>query len=305
MAARAISTASISFGLVTVPVRLYAATEVSAGLHFNMLHAKDGARLHQQLVCSADGEVVPRSEVVKGYEFEKGRYVQLTDEELKALEERTTRGIEIEEFVPLASVDPLYFEKPYYLSPDKGGERPFALLAKALEEMQLAAVGQYAARGKDYLVAVRPSQGRLVMHQLLHQDEVRPIDEVPAADREVRPPELKLARELIEHLKAPAFDATRYVDHVRQRVRELIERKVKGEEITASAEPQPRGNVIDLMEALKASLARRQAQPPANETKSQQAPKVAAGGERHAPKRAASRTGSRAPKAARTSRKAG
>ena len=289
MAARAMSTASISFGLVTVPVRLYAATEVSAGLHFNMLHAKDGARLHQQFVCSADGAVVPRTEVVKGYEFEKGRYVTLTDEELKALEERTTRGIEIESFVPLTSVDPVYFERTYYLSPDKGGERAFALLARALDEMQLAAVGQYAARGKDYLVAVRPSRGRLVMHQLLHQDEVHPIDEVPAPEREVRPPELKLARELIAHLEAPAFEPTRYVDHVRQRVRELIERKVAGEEITGAAEPEPRGQVIDLMEALKASLARRKAGQDEAPATSASAPRT--------PKKAAAR--SRAPRAAR------
>ena len=149
MAPRAMSTASISFGLVTIPVRIYAATEVLAGLHFNLLHAKDGVRLHQQLVCPEDGEVVQRKDVVKGYEFEKGRYVTFSDEELKALDQKATRGIEIEEFVPLASVDPAFFERTYYLTPDKGGDRPFALLARALEEMQLAAIGQCAARGED------------------------------------------------------------------------------------------------------------------------------------------------------------
>ncbi len=304
MAPRAMSTASISFGLVTIPVRVYAATEISAGLSFNLLHAKDGVRLRQQLVCPEDGEVVPRKDVVKGYEFEKGRYVTFTEEELKALEEKTTRGIEIEEFVPLASVDPVYYERTYYLSPDKGGDRPFALLAEALEEMELAAVGGYAARGKDYLVAVRPSQGRLVMHQLLHQDEVRPLDEIPAPEREVKPAELKLARELIEHLKVPAFEPAEFKDEVRARVRELIERKLSGEQITEMPTPAPRGQVIDLMEALKASLERRrQGQPGAASTAPAAAQRAASEPARRAAANAPS--GSRAPRAARRSRKTG
>jgi DNA end-binding protein Ku len=253
------STASISFGLVTVPVRVYAATETSAGVSFHLLHGKDGVRLRQQLVCPADGDVVPRRDAVKGYEFEKDRFVAFTREELKALDEEATRGIEIEEFVPLPTVDPAYFERTYYLSPDKGGDRAFALLARALGELQLAAVGQYAVRGKDYLVAVRPREGRLVMHQLLHADEIRPIDEIPAPEREARPAEMKLAMELVQKLTSDAFDPARYQDKVRARVRELIDRKVAGEPITTPATAPPKGQVVDLMAALKASLDRRAA----------------------------------------------
>ena len=263
MPPRAMSTASISFGLVTVPVRVYAATETSAGVSFHLLHAKDGVRLRQQLVCPADGKVVPRREAVKGYEFEKDHFVAFSHEELKALDETATRGIEIEEFVPISSVDPAFFERTYYLSPDKGGDRAFALLARALDARGLAAIGQYAVRGKDYLVAVRPREGRLVMHQLLHQDELRPIEEVPAPEREVRPAEMKLAGDLVEKLTREAFDPSRYTDKVRQRVKELIDRKVSGETITQPHAAAPRGQVVDLMEALRASLERRTGGAPA------------------------------------------
>lgn len=292
MAARAMSTASISFGLVTVPVRVYAATETSAGISFHLLHAKDGVRLRQQLVCPEDGEIVPRNEAAKGYEFEKDRYVTFSQEELKALDEKSTRGIEIEEFVPISSVDPVFFERTYYLAPDKGGDRAFALLVKALEELQLAAIGQYAVRGKDYLVALRPSDGRLVMHQLLHRDEVRPLSEVPAPEREAREAELKLARELVQRLAADEFDPGRYKDRVRERVRELIERKVGGEDITEAPAASPRGQVIDLMEALKASLERKGAVARSSGEEEPAAPKTAA---------KAKRSGARAPRAARRS----
>jgi len=256
---RSLSTASISFGLVTIPVRLYPATRASAGVSFHLLHAEDGARLKQQLVCSVDGEVVPRTEAIKGYEFEKGHYVTFTDKELKALDQEATHGIEITEFVPFASVDPAYCERAYFLGPDKGGDKAFALLARALAEQGLAAIGQYAARGKDYLVAVRADGKHLVMHQLLHSDEVRSIDEVPAPAAEVRGPELKLAEQLIQQLANDTFAPGKYEDRVRERIRGLIERKVKGEEITAPREAKPGAKVVDLMEALRASLARKPA----------------------------------------------
>jgi DNA end-binding protein Ku len=229
----------------------------SAGMGFHLLHGKDGARLRQQLVCSKDGEVVPRSEAIKGYEFERDHYVTFTDKELKELDEKATQGIEITEFVPLSSVDPVYFERSYYLAPDKGGDKAFALLCRAVEELKLAAVGQYAARGKDYLVTLRPNEGHLIMHQMLHADEIRPIQEVPAADASVKPAELKLARDLVNQLAAERFEPAKYQDRVRSRVRNLIAERVEGREVTESPEARPRAQVIDLMEALKASLERR------------------------------------------------
>jgi DNA end-binding protein Ku len=253
---RSISSATISFGLVTVPVRVFAATAASAGISFHLLHKKDGVRLRQQLVCPEDGDVVRRTEAVKGYEFEKDHYVTFTDEELKALDEKATQGIEITEFVPLASVDARYFERSYYLAPDKGGAKAFSLLSRALSELALAAVGQYAARGKDYLVLLRPLGRHFVMHQLYHADELRPLDVVPTAEADVKEAELKLARSLIEQLTSRKFEPEKYVDRVRNRIRELIARKVEGEDVTAAAPPK-RAEVIDLMDALKASLERK------------------------------------------------
>jgi DNA end-binding protein Ku len=257
MAARSIATASISFGLVTVPVRIYPATRTSAGLSFHLLHEKDHARLKQQYVCEKDGEVVPRSEMVKGYEFAKGRYVTFTNEELKALDQKATNGIEIAEFVPDGSVDPVYFERSYYLGPDKNGAKPFALLGRAMKETGLLAIAKYAARGKDYLVLLRPAEERLEMIQLYNEDEVRPASEVPVETRSTAPAEVKLATRLIESIAAEEFDPGKYGDEVRRRIQKLIQAKVEGKDITA-LEPQKRkAEVVDLMEALKASLARK------------------------------------------------
>src|SRR3954469_10855734 len=256
MAARSIATATISFGLVTVPVRIYPAVRVSAGLSFHFLHEKDGARLKQQYVCSKDGDVVPRSQMTKGYEFAKGRYVNFTPEELKALDEKATNGIEITEFVPADSVDPVYFEKSYYLGPDTAGAKAYSLLADAMKESELVALAKYAARGKDYLVLLRSTGNRLVMQQLFHSDEVREISEVPVEHRQSKPAEMKLARELITRIATDEFHPERYEDDVRKRVEALIAKKVKGHDITE--EPgvdKPRAKVVDLMEALRASLA--------------------------------------------------
>src|SRR3970040_2381443 len=166
MPARPISSATVSFGLVSVPVHLSSAAESSAVVSFNLLHQKCGSRLKQQDICPKDGEKVERQDMMKGYEFSKGQYVQFTAEELKALEEKGTGAIEITEFVPLKQVDRIYLEKAYYLGPDKGGERAYKLLAEALRETGRAALGQYAARGKQYLILVRPMDGVLVMEQL-------------------------------------------------------------------------------------------------------------------------------------------
>jgi DNA end-binding protein Ku len=248
-------TAAISFGLVTVPVRVYPAVRSSAGLSFHLLHEKDGSRLKQQYICAKEDVVVPRSEMIKGYEYAKDRYVTLTDEELKALDEKATQGIEIAEFVPKDTVDPVYFERPYFLGPGKGGEKAYTLLVKAMEDAGVYAIARRAARGKDYLVLLRPDQGRMVMEQLYHSDEVRPIDEIPVDGPSPRENELKLAQQLIEQITSERFKPEKYEDEVRKRIEKLIARKIEGEDIVAAPDERPKAQVVDLMEALKASLA--------------------------------------------------
>jgi DNA end-binding protein Ku len=256
MPARPIASATVSFGLVSLPVQLYSASESKAAIAFNWLHKKCGSRLKQQYVCSKDGEKVENDDRVRGYEFEKGRYVQFTEEEYKALLEQKTERIDVMEFVPLKKVDRVFVDKVYYLGPDKGGERAYKLLAAALDETGRAAVGQYAARGKQYLVLVRPQDGRLVMEQLHYHDEVRPATDVPIGDTEIKKNELTLAVQLIDQLKTDEFHPEAYKDNVRIRMQQQIERKVEGQEITEEPAEAPKTQIIDLMEALKASLAK-------------------------------------------------
>ena len=256
MPARSIGTATISFGLVSVPVSIYSASESKASVSFNMLHKKCGTRLKQQYICPKDNEVVTRDETVKGYEFAKDQFVVLTAEELKSLEEKATSTIDVLEFVPLATVDREYVEKVYYLGPDKGGDRAYRLLAAALKETGRAALGQYAARGQQHLVLLRPLNGVLVMEQLHYADEVRPTTEVTIPPGDVKDAELKLAKQLIDQTSNEAFEPTKYKDTVRERVLETIQRKVDGQDITADITPSTDTKMLDLMEALKASLAR-------------------------------------------------
>jgi DNA end-binding protein Ku len=256
MPARSIANATISFGLVSVPVNLYSTSESSAGISFNMLHKTCGSRLKQHYTCTKDGETVTRDDTVKGYEFAKGQYVVLTSEEVKALEEKATGAIDVVEFVPLAKIDRVYFDKAYYLGPDKGGDRAYRLLAKALEDMGLAALGQYAARGKQYLVILRPANGVLVMEQLHYADEVRPTTEVTIPEGDVKPQELEMAKQLIAQTATDEFKPEKYKDTVRERVLEAIQKKIDGQEITADAPADTGTKIIDLMEALKASLAK-------------------------------------------------
>lgn len=254
MPARAIGTANISFGLVSVPVNLYSSAESKASISFNMLHKKCGTRLKQHYTCPKDNEVVTRADTVKGYEYAKDQYVVLTPEELKALEEKSTGMIEVTEFVPLAKVDREYVDKVYYLGPDKGGDRAYRLLAAALEDTGRAALGQYAARGRQHLILLRPLDGVLVMEQLHYADEVRPSTEVPVPEGEVKPAELALAKQLIEQTANDEFEPAKYKDTVRERVLETIQQKVEGQDITTAEAPAAGGKIIDLMEALKASL---------------------------------------------------
>jgi DNA end-binding protein Ku len=256
MPARSIGTATISFGLVSVPVSIYSASESKASISFNMLHKKCGTRLKQQYICPKDNnEVVTRDDTVKGYEFAKDQYVVLTAEELKALEEKATSTIDVLEFVPLATVDREYMEKVYYLGPDKGGDRAYRLLAAALKETGRAALGQYAARGQQHLVLLRPLNGVLVMEQLHYADEVRPTTEVTIPAGDVKEAELKLAKQLIDQTSNEAFEPSKYKDTVRERVLETIQRKVDGQDITADITPGSDTKMLDLMQALKASLA--------------------------------------------------
>ncbi|MBV9879636.1 MAG: Ku protein [Gemmatirosa sp.] len=257
MAARSIGTATISFGLVSVPVNLYSSSESKTSVSFNMLHQKCGARLKQQYVCPKDNnEVVGRDQTVKGYEFAKDQYVVFSTEELKAIEEKATAMIDVVEFVPLAQVDREYLEKVYYLGPDKGGERAYRLLAAALLDTGRAALGQYAARGQQHLVLLRPLNGVLVMEQLHYADEVRPTTEVKIPEGEIKPMELALAKQLIEQTANDAFEPHKYKDTVRERVMDAIQRKVEGQDITTDvAVDHSGGKILDLMEALRASLA--------------------------------------------------
>jgi DNA end-binding protein Ku len=256
MPARSIGNATISFGLVSVPVNLYSSSESKASVSFNMLHKKCGSRLKQQYICPKDdNEVVSRDDTVKGYEFAKDQYVVLSAEELKALEEKATGMIDVIEFVPLAKVDREYLEKVYYLGPDKGADRAYRLLAAALLDTGKAALGQYAARGQQHLVLLRPLNGVIVMEQLHYAYEVRPTTEVTVPEGDVKPMELALAKQLIEQTTNAEFEPNKYKDTVRERILETIQRKIEGQDITADITPEGGGKIIDLMDALKASLA--------------------------------------------------
>lgn len=256
MAARSMASLTISFGMVAIPVDLYTAVLSSERISLNLLHARDGSRLRQQYVCIKEGTVVDRSEIVKGYEFAKDQYVQFTAEEIKALEEAGSDSIDIVEFVPLVSVDPLYFDRSYYLAPGKGGARPYALLAAALRETQRCAVGHWASHGRDHMIVLRPLEKALVMHQLHFAAEVRSIEDIGPVPTDVKESELKLARQLIEQQKSARFDPGLYVDEVRGRIEAAIQKKVEGKQVSVSVAPTrtTSGNVIDLTAALKASL---------------------------------------------------
>jgi len=258
MAARSIGNGTLSFGMVSIPIRMYAAGESASAVSFNLLHAKCKSRLKQQYVCPKDDEIVPRDQMVKGFEFSKDQYVSFTDEEIKAMAEETQKAIEITEFVPAAKVDPVYFDGAYYLGPDKGGEKAYKLINEAMRQTGRAALAKWAARGKQYLVLIRPVGNGLVMQQLLYKDEVRPISEVPIGDAELKDTELKLAVQLVEQIANDEFKPENYEDEVRKRYHEAIQRKVEGQEITAAPEA-PKAQIIDLMEALKASLAAKNA----------------------------------------------
>ena len=254
MPPRPIGSGAISFGLVSIPVKLYVAASSEAP-SFNLLHAKCGSRIRQQRVCPVCNEVIERENLIRGYEIAKDQYIRVTDEELKALEGEASEAIEISEFVPLAKVDPVYFERSYYLGPDKGGEKAYRLLADTMTQVGKVALAKFVLRGKENLVIVRSAQNGLMMHTMYFADEVRSFDEIPKGESaKITSAETGLAVRLIEELSNDEFEPDKYEDEYSQRVLNLVNKKAEGQEITL-AQPQPqRGQVIDLMAALKGSL---------------------------------------------------
>jgi DNA end-binding protein Ku len=274
--ARSIASLTLSFGLVAIPVKLYSATISSERISFNLLRKGDGSRVKQQYVSVNDGKLVERAEMIKGYEFAKDQYVMFTPDELKALEDTTTHSIDIAQFVPLASVDPVYFDGTYYLAPDKGGAKPYSLLSTALLKSGQCALGRWISRGKEHIVVIRPMDDGLAMHQLHFRAEVREIKDLGIEAATVSDGELKLAQQLIDQLATKRFDPNEFHDEFKVRVEAAIQKKVQGKEVSLSEAPvaTTSGNVIDLMDALRASIDARGAKP-------------AAAAARKAPKRAA------------------
>ncbi|MFO0615440.1 MAG: Ku protein [Polyangiaceae bacterium] len=272
MAARASGSGTISFGLVSIPFKVYTATSPQS-VSFNQLHKKCGSRIKQQLICPLDNEVVQRTDIVKGYEYQKDKYVQFTEEELKSLEAERTDRIDIVEFVPADTVDFIYIEKTQYIGPDKGGDRAYKLLADAMTRMNRIAVGRFGSRGKENLVLIRPYQGGLVVHQVYYADEVRSFDDVDRpGDIEFKAVEADLADKLIEQLSTEKFNPEQYHDEYRDRVMAAVDQKAAGQELTIAPEA-PQAQIIDLFEALKMSLGKG---PPAKKEAPAPAPAAAA-----------------------------
>ena len=261
MAARSIASLSLSFGLVSIPVKLYSATESSSAVKFNML-TKDGSRVKQQYVSEKDPNVVvQRSEMVKGYEFEKDRYVLFTPEELKALEESSSPTIEIMSFIPAKSVDPLFYDKAYLLAPDKRGGKPYALLAEAMRQSGRCALAKWAWKAKQYVVQIRPAEDGLVLQQLLYAEEVRSHKDLDIERVDVSQGELQLALQLIDQISTDSYDPTQYVDEEKKRILAAIDEKIAGKQVVATTQEEApsTAQVIDLMEALRASLVKKPA----------------------------------------------
>jgi len=291
MAARSIASLTLSFGLVSIPVKLYSATESSATVRFNLL-SKDGSRLKQQYVSEKDGKVVERADMVKGYEFEKDRFVLFTADELKALEEAATHVIEIVAFVPEASVDPIYYDKAYLLAPDKRGGKPYALLAAAMRESGRCALARWSWKGKQYVVQVRPAEDGLVLQQLLYANEVRSLKDIGIEHVDVAKPELQLALQLIDQISQDAYDPSAFQDDEKTRMLAAIDEKIAGKQVVASErhEPAAGAQVIDLMDALRASLGQRKGAGKAAPEPAVEAPPAGALKERKGVKRAAKAT---------------
>jgi DNA end-binding protein Ku len=254
MAARSTGSGTISFGLVSIPFKLFTATSPKS-VSFNMLHKDCGSRLKQQLICPVHNSVVERADTVRGFEYARDQYVNFTEEELKSMEAARTGALELQEIVPADSVDFLYIEKTYFLGPDKGGDRAYRLLSEALERAKRVAVGRFAQRGKDNLVIIRPYKKGLILHECYYADEVRSFDDVETGGAfDFKPIELELAHKLVEQLEHDSFDPARFRDEWADKVAAAVEKKVAGEEVVTAPEA-PKAQIIDLLEALKRSVA--------------------------------------------------
>ncbi|KAK42860.1 DNA repair protein [Caballeronia jiangsuensis] len=296
MAARSIASMTLSFGLVSVPVNVYTATESKSGVGFNLMHKECGTRLKQQYVCPHDGKVVERADMVKGYEFEKEKYVIFEKSELDALEASASHTIDIVSFVPTDAIDPIYLDKPYYLAPDKRGGKPYRLLQEAMKDSGTCAVARWTWKGKQHMVQVRAGNDGLILQTLLYADEVRSQADIGIEETDIQPTELQLAEQLIDQYRVDSYDAAAYKDEEKERILAEIDKKIAGNKITAApAIEQPGAQVIDLVEALRASLKKKPAaeQPAApraaRKTASTAAPAEEAAEATPAPKRRAVR----------------
>jgi DNA end-binding protein Ku len=242
----------LTFGLVSFPVRLYSAAR-GESISFNQLHKADGSRIKQMIYCAAEDKPIPRSEIVKGYEYEKDRYVVIEDEEIKKVAPATAKVMEIQEFVKGEQVDPIFFETSYYMAPDEAGEKPYALLFDALKRTGYVGVAKIAMHNREHIVILRPGQNGVLLHTMYYSHEIRKVDEFRTDLSLVKEKELTLATSLIEALAAD-FEPEKYKDDYRDNLLKMIEAKKQGEEVVATPEPKE-SKVVDIMEALKASLA--------------------------------------------------
>ena len=294
---RSIWTGAISFGLVSVPVKLYSAVS-SKTVRFHQLHATDGVRIQQKRICPADGEEVPYDEIVKGYEIAPERYVVITPEELASIEPQKSHTIEIEDFVELAEIDPIYYDHSYYLVPGPGGAKPYRLLLEAMRASEKVAIARVVLRSKEQLVAIRPVGDVLAMATMNFADEIVPADqleELPDADVATNDRELKIAQQLVESLAAP-FAPDKYHDTYREAVLSMIERKAQGEEVTtAPPVKEPTGAAPDLMSALQASLEQVRGRNGPAEAKPRRRSKPTPAGDEAAPAKPRARAGKRTP----------
>jgi DNA end-binding protein Ku len=242
----------LTFGLISMPIRLFSGAR-SSGISFNQLHRTDHQRVKQQLICPADNQVLDRSEIVKGYEYRKGEYVIVEPAEIKKIEPKTAKTMEILEFVKSSDVDPVYFESSYYMVPEEAGRRPYALLTKALEESEYVAIAKLTMHNREYTVFLRPHKGGMMLHTMYYSDEVKEVESFGAPDVEIKEAEIKVAHQLIEALSGE-WDPEKYHDTFQDNLKKLIETKLEGGEIQEVEQPKKLAPVVDLMAALKESL---------------------------------------------------
>src|SRR5580704_13871662 len=263
----------LTFGLISMPVRLFSCAR-SSGISFNMLHRTDKSRLKQQYICQAEGVVVDRADMVKGYEFRKDEYIIIEPDEIKKIEPQTAKTMEILEFVKESEVDPVYFESSYYMMPEEAGRRPYALLTKALEESEYVAIAKITMHNREYTVFLRPTQGGMMLHTMYYADEVKKVEGFGPPDVELKDAEVKVAHQLIEALAAE-WDPEKYKDSFQENLKQLIETKLEGGEVAAVEKPKKLAPVVDLMAALKQSLAQMEGKKKPSATAGE-APQVAA-----------------------------